>query len=93
MAPFPPQPLSPLVSQSTSPPSSRAGSPHRTFSIRPPVPPPPVPVLAPVQTIDVLPAVTTPIPPPLPIEAIHPPNMLSCDSKINEEEVSLAFKI
>lgn len=50
VAPFPPPPISPLVSQAGSPVSSRSTSPHRTMNIRaPPVLPALEPLVLPAQ--------------------------------------------
>lgn len=61
VAPFPPPPVSPLVSQAGSPTASRSTSPHRTMNMRPPpvLPPPnrlvesmaPVPQLPPIDSL------------------------------------------
>ncbi|KAK4880205.1 hypothetical protein RN001_008351 [Aquatica leii] len=79
IAPFPPLPTSPLVSQPTSPSPSRAASPHRTYPLRPITG-----LQPPNQMVEVMPAYA----PPVPLDPISQPNIpsFSSDFVANDED-------
>lgn len=81
MAPFPPPPASPIISQPTSPSPSRAASPHRAFPLRS------APGLQPPnQLVEVLPACT----PTVPLDPLSQPSLSPFNSELknNEDDVS-----
>lgn len=80
MPPFPPPPISPLVSQSGSPIQSRSTSPHRTSVRQPPLLP------TPIQSLD---ALTTQLPmDPLSLSSRQ---LFTSDTKLSDEEVCFVF--